>query len=103
MTHVGFLLGTCSNRTEIIVYAWIRYCPGCRQDMRATYKGDASTGEIRQNAAGLNKGIYIVISLPSLFYKHSQINHPVQLGVQRQASLVSVSRKKWGLKREVLH
>jgi len=22
--HVGFLLGTCSNRTEITLYAWIR-------------------------------------------------------------------------------
>lgn len=55
---------------------------------------------------------YIFIShLPSVFYKHSQINHPVQLGVLRQASLVSVrltsevfftSRKNWGIKREVL-
>lgn len=62
MTHVGLFLGTCSNRTRIIVYAWIGYCPGCRQDMRAIYKGDVPTREIRQNAAGASKGIYIFIS-----------------------------------------
>jgi len=38
-------------------------CPGCRRDTRAVYKGDASVGEIRQNAAGLNKGIHIYLSL----------------------------------------
>lgn len=62
MTHVGLFLGTCSNRTQITVCAWIRYCPGCRQDMRAVYKGKVPTREIRQNAAGPSKGIYVFLS-----------------------------------------
>lgn len=67
MTHVGLFLGTCSNRTQIIVCAWIGYCPGCRQDVKAISKGDVPTREIRQNAPGPSKGIYIFIShLPLL-------------------------------------
>lgn len=44
------------------------YCPGCRQGMTAVYKGEVTTTEIRQNAAGPRKEIYIFISHLSLLF-----------------------------------
>lgn len=63
MTHVGFLLGTCSNRTEITVYAWIRFvldADGTRELYTKQMPQPEKSDKMLQIS---NKEVYIFLAL----------------------------------------